>query len=139
MRTGLSWSGRQNWAVNADGFGAADLESGQVFSSGSGGSGLANGGTLIQLGDPGVPNPMLAEIYSISSADAGSGGMVRLSLRSEVTTFNCNTDTEVRSVHSETGQAPVWANLNLEMPGCDEIGSFLVLKNPLRDMMIARN
>ena len=65
-------------------------------------------------------------------------GDVELSVEAEVTQNNCDRDVEAQTIQISAGGKPLVQDLVLAMPGCDATGDFLVLKNLVNDLKIAR-
>ena len=83
--------------------------------------------------------PMLAEVYTFPSGTALADGEVRLSVEVEVMAGNCGKDIEAQALQKHGTARMQVRELTLEMPDCDAVGDYLVLKNLLDDLNIARN
>ncbi|WP_212522865.1 translocase [Actibacterium sp. MT2.3-13A] len=138
----LQWQGRAGMEIHAYEAGATTGAPGHVWAgapstpeAGAGGA----GGFLVRLGDADLAQPMLAEVYSYPRGTGPHDGAVRLSIEAEVTPESCGHEVEAETLRPgpEGGLRP--AALTLYMPGCEAVGEFLVLKNLLPDMKLARN
>lgn len=96
------------------------------------------GGFLVTLGSPELENPLVAQVYSFPAGTANRDGEIEMSVEIEVTAQNCGRDIEAQSLQVEQGAAPKVQNLDMSMPDCDAIGDFLVLKNLVNDLKVAR-
>lgn len=97
------------------------------------------GGFLTRLGAEDMGASQIAEVYTFPTGLAPREGEVALSLEAEVTPENCGRDIEAQSIQISAGGAPRVQDLTLAMPECNAAGDFLVLKNLLNDLKIARN
>ncbi|MFV2001587.1 MAG: hypothetical protein ACC619_01250 [Paracoccaceae bacterium] len=140
-RVAISWQGGPGLHINALEFGAGFGDVGHVWENAAGQAGAENGrgGYLLQLGNPGVANPRLAEIYTFPPERAGAGGTVRLIVEAEVTGANCGQYISGRSVQMSAENGLSGTNIALTMPDCEAGGGFLVLNNLFLDMNIAAN
>lgn len=140
-RVAISWQGAPGLHINALEFGAGFGEQGHVWENAAGEAGAENGrgGYLLQLGNPGVENPRLAEIYTFPPERASAGGTVRLIVEAEVTGDSCGQYISGRSVQMSAESGLSGTNIALTMPDCEAGGGFLVLNNLFLDMNIAAN
>jgi hypothetical protein len=123
-------------------FGADYDDKGHVWTQAAGtitDAATGKGGFLISLGNPEVADALMAEVYTFPSGIAENDGDIELSVEIEVTAMNCGRDIEAQSLETgKDGKLSVQA-LELTMPDCDAIGDFLVLKNLVNDLKVARN
>ncbi|WP_160144546.1 hypothetical protein [Pseudogemmobacter humi] len=91
------------------------------------------GGALMRLGDPALPVPMLAEVYTWPTGKAVS---VRPVVEAAVTATTCGRELAGETVSLSSGRVTV-QDLTLTMPGCDAIGDILVLNNLVPEMTLA--
>lgn len=91
------------------------------------------GGLLMQLGDPALPVPMLAEVYTWPPGKAVS---VRPVIEAAVTAATCGRALAGETLGLSGGRVTV-QSLTLAMPGCDAIGDILVLNNLVPEMTLA--
>lgn len=66
-------------------------------------------------------------------------GVIRLSVRSEVTAQNCKASQQAQVLQHFPGTPATRYSMELAKPGCHRIGDNLVLKNILPDMKLAAN
>jgi hypothetical protein len=141
-RIGIAWTGAAELDLHAMEFGARFGEDGHVWSDNPRGADAARngeGGFLVQLGDPSLPQPMLAQVYTLPRATLSEANTVRLSLDAEITEANCGTPTEALTLRSEAAGRVDVTPLTFTHPGCDAVGDFLVLQNLLGDLRLASN
>jgi len=102
---------------------------------------LKPGTTLreMRLGDPAATPARMAEVFSYPVADETDPGIIRLALEVPVTKGNCGGEARARLVRKSPGFDPEAADLAVAVPDCSAVGEYLVLKNLLRDVRIARN
>ncbi len=81
------------------------------------------GGFVTVLGDPGVDNPLMAEIYTAPARMAPAV----LVVEAPVTGSNCARLLAGQALRMVPGAAPVREMLNFAMPGCDAVGDSLLL------------
>lgn len=140
-RAAVQWKGDAGLQLHAREFGAAYFEPGHVWAENSGDLGTAargEGGFLIRLGDAQAPEALLAEIYSFPSGTARQDGAVALTVEAEVTAQNCDRAVEAQTLEIREGSGLRVRDLVVEMPDCAATGDFLVLKNLVEDLNIAR-
>ena len=141
-RTALQWRGAAGFELHARAFGAAYGEAGHIWSGASTGALSttdAPHGTIVRLGDPSVSDPMIAEVYTFPTATADASGTIDLSVEAEVTLDNCGLEVEAQSLEMMAGGEMKTQVLTLAVPGCDAVGSFLVLNNLVSDLKVAVN
>lgn len=141
-RVALQWQGRAAMRIHAYEFGAEFGQPGHVWAEAPGAprtGAEGKGGFLVRLGDAGLAQPMMTEIYSFPRGTSRRDGAVRLSVEAEVTDRSCGREVEAETLQPGPDGAMRTAALTLNMPGCEAVGEYLVLKNPLQDMKIARN
>lgn len=141
-RTVLNWSGKSKLSMHAFEFGAEPGEAGHVWRR-SPRSVRASvnrlQGFLVRLGNPGVANPMIAEIYSFPSGWSDQYGTIRLRIEASASKDRCETGVSARTAQRHSGDSLRWVSLDLPHLGCDDNNSHLVLKNHFQDLIIARN
>ncbi|MCT8158527.1 hypothetical protein [Pseudoruegeria sp. SHC-113] len=138
----LQWDGEAGLAIHALEFGAQYGEKGHVSSATPRDPSFAAralGGFITEVGARDLNHTQRAEIYSFPSGLMGRSGLVRLSVEAEVTQANCGTALAARSTQLRGGTAEPTVQIELAMPDCSAVGDYLVLKNLLRDLKIARN
>lgn len=141
-RSALVWDGQPGLHVRAFEFGADYGDAGEVWAGAprSPEHGVqALGGFLTQLGNPDVLNPKLAEVYSFPADRMTKDGVVRMIVEASVTDQTCGKVVVGNTIEVGTDGQMREVALELAMPDCDTAGGFLVLKNLLQDMKIARN
>ncbi|SMX46891.1 hypothetical protein [Actibacterium lipolyticum] len=142
QRVAVQWRDKNEMHIHAYEFGAGFNDDGHVWAGsprspafGAGGK----GGFLTTLGDPEMRAPLMAEVYSFPRGESRNTGVVRVSVEAEVTKANCGRTIAAETIQPGVGGKPQAAELTISVPACDATGEFLVLKNILRDLKIARN
>ena len=141
-RVAISWLGGPGMHIHALEFSADYGDAGHIWANapGDGGAGAqAEGGYLVQLGNPDVLNPRLAEVYSFPIARAPRDGTVRLIVEAEVTATTCGKEMVGRMIQLSGSGDMANMSFSLEMPDCGDAGGYLVLKNLIQDLEIVRN
>lgn len=137
----LQWTGQSGLQLHALEYGATYDEDGHVWAGDANELSAAargEGGFIVQYGKD-LENARQAEVYSFPSGTTPRAGEVQLSLEAEVTAANCGRDIEAQTIQmSSQGDLKV-QDIVLSMPDCSTVGDFLVLKNLLNDLKIARN
>ena len=141
-RAAVVWAGDAQLQVHAFEYGAEFGENGHVWADAAGSTEqaiLAKGGFLTQLGSRVPFGTKLAEVYSFPANKVQRAGVVRLVVEAEVTENSCGTQVLGQSIERDSDGQVRTAALSLNMPDCDSAGGYLVLKNLLQDLKIARN
>lgn len=141
-RVGLQWNEDRSLELHAMEFGATYGDPGHIWLEHGGSVDRAvsgEGGFIMQVGDAGVDNPMLAQIYSFPRDTLDGTGNVRLSIEAPVTEANCGQDTLARTLELEEDGRVAVIELTFTLPGCEAVGDYLVLQNLLHDLRVASN
>lgn len=89
------------------------------------------GAAVVALGDPTVPLPLLAEVYTLPTE-----GKATLTVEAQVTAQTCGRELLGEMLDSRGGKVSV-QDLSFAMPDCDALGDFIVLNNPRSDLTLA--
>ena len=141
-RTTLQWRGLAGFELHAREFGADYGQTGHVWSGADqNAQGMTQGenGYILRLGDPTSVEPLIAEVYTYPSGNSAKSGIIDLSVEAEVTPNNCGLEVEAQSLEMMADGAMKTQDLTLAVPGCDAVGSFLVLNNLVTDLKVASN
>ena len=92
---------------------------------------------MTRLGRSDTLEARIAEVYSFPSGTAGSAGDILLSVEAEINMANCDRMVEAQSLEIRDAENLRIRELELDMPSCDSLGDFLVLKNLIEDLKIA--
>ncbi|WP_299650687.1 hypothetical protein [uncultured Tateyamaria sp.] len=141
-RTTIQWRGRAGFELHAREFGADYGQDGHVWSGiaqNAEGMTQGNNGYIMRLGDTQSAEPLMAEVYTFPSGISAQDGTIDLSVEAEVTESNCGLEVEAQSLEMMDGGVIKTQDLTLAVPGCDAIGSFLVLNNLVADLKVASN
>ena len=135
-RFGVQWLGDDAFQLNAFENGAGYGEIGHV-SAADPQRPMAGkpqiGGFLSVLGDDGVDQPMLAEVYTYPTE---ANAMVKIVIEAAITKSTCARDILGETLADAGGDVTI-TDLTLTMPDCSAIGDILVLKNLDPDLKIA--
>jgi len=135
-RAVLQWQGAAPLQLHALELGAGDGDAGHVWHASAGVIGEGQG-FLTQLGSNKGPYPFMAEVYTYPTGKNQVDGDIDLSVRAEVTPATCGQAISAQSIQVKPSQPPAARNMSLLMPGCDQIGEHLVLKNMFEDLTLA--
>ena len=141
-RVVVQWTGQTGLQIHALEYGAAYDQAGHVWMGDARDSAHAargEGGFMARYGLPGDAHAKLAEVYSFPSGTIARAGDVALSLEAEVTRANCGRDIEAQTLQTGPDGRLKVQEIMLSVPDCNAVGDFLVLKNLLNDLKIARN
>jgi hypothetical protein len=141
-RVVLQWRGQAGFQLHAREFGADYGKTGHIWAGVDPDvSGMIQGehGFLMQLGNTAVAQPLLAEVYTFPTSKAAQQGVIDLSVEAEVTADNCGLEIEAQSIEMTPNGSLKTQDLTLAVPGCDAVGSFLVLNNLVTDLKVASN
>lgn len=136
-RVAVNWQGGPGIHIHALEYGAQYGDPGHIWAESAGEA--AEGGFLVQLGNPNQTNPILAEVYSFPGDNIQKNGAVRVIIEAEVTAQTCGSVITGNTVEIAPGQPVLATAVSVTMPECNDVGGFLVLKNLLQDMKIAQN
>ncbi|MFW2545529.1 translocase [Primorskyibacter sp. 2E107] len=139
-RIAVQWKGETGLQLHAREFDADYFTSGHIWSGAAGDLAAAaagESGFLVRLGQSDAPEALIAEVYTFPSGTAKKSGDVTLSVEAEVTNGNCSRQIEAQTLDLRAGGTLRVGDLTLEIPECDSVGDFLVLKNILADLKVA--
>lgn len=141
-RVVVQWQGQAGLQIHAREYGADYGQAGHVWVDAARDMAMAargEGGFLTRHGAGAAETVRMAEVYTFPTGIAQQGGDVVLSVEAEVTELNCGRDVQAQSIEIHEGGRARVQDLVLAMPHCDATGDFLVLKNMVNDLKIARN
>ncbi|MBO9476064.1 translocase [Shimia sp. R11_0] len=140
-RVVLQWQGARGPELHAREFGADYGELGHVWreaprdlSALAGGA----GGFLMRFEAVGMLSAAQAEVYTFPTGLANARGDIAISIETEVTQGNCGQDMALSSMTLHQGNLHAPRELRMQMPDCDAVGEFLLLKNLVEDLTIAQ-
>jgi len=142
QRVVVQWKGPSGLQIHAREFGAGYGEDGHVWADAARDhayAAMGEGGFMTRLGQEDAVEALIAEIYTFPAGLAVREGSVALSVEAQVTAGNCGVDIEAQSLQFDDTGSLKAQDLTLAMPECGAVGDFLVLKNLLNDLKIARN
>ena len=141
-RVALQWRGDAGFQLHAREFGAGYGDAGHVWSGGeTKATGFLSGetGTVMRLGDAGLADPLVAEVYTFAANSTDRDGLIDLSVEAEITMDNCGLEVEAQTLEMSDRGNITTRDLTLAVPACDAVGDFLVLNNLVTDMKVASN
>jgi hypothetical protein len=141
-RVVVQWQGPGEMQIHALEFGAAYGDDGHVWSQAPHTierAALGKGGFMTQHGRALPDQDLRAQVYTFPSGTSAQSGDIVLSVETEVTDQSCGRRMEGQALQINGGGALSVKDLTIDIPGCDATGGFLVLKNLLQDLNIARN
>ncbi len=129
----VQWSGDDRFALNAFRDGATYGEAGHLTAQPLAMlDGITEAGAaVVALGDPTVPLPLLAEVYTLPT-----DGKADLTIEAQVTAQTCGRELLGEMLDSRGGKVTA-QELSMAMPDCDALGGFIVLNNPRGDLTLA--
>ncbi|GGH55111.1 hypothetical protein GCM10011341_22280 [Frigidibacter albus] len=118
VRVGVEWRGTEPLELHAYENGAAFGAPGHVHAG-------APEGRLMVLGDATMARPMQAQVYT-----APAGGAVALEIATEIGPQSCGKPLEAKVFRAEAGAPAVLTAITLELPGCAQLGGYVVMPLP---------
>lgn len=141
-RVAVQWQGDLRVELHAREFGAAYWTEGHIWHENRGApenAARGESGFLLQLGRPELADAFLAEVYSFPAGTAQREGMIDLTVEAEIFEGNCGRNIESQTLELRDGASLRTQDLTVAVPDCDAAGDFLLLKNMLENLKIARN
>lgn len=139
-RIALQWRGDAGLQLHAREFDAQYFSAGHVWQGAAAdptNAATGEGGFLTRLGSTDAPEALLAEVYTFPSGMTDTAGTVALTVEAEIIVANCDQVVEAQTLELRTGNALISRELTIDVPGCDAVGDFLLLKNIVQDLTIA--
>ena len=139
-RVVLQWRGDAGLQLHAREFDAQYFTDGHIWQGADSDVARATsgeGGFLTALGRPDAPDALLAEVYTFPSGMTEASGTVALSVEAEIGEGNCNSVVEAQTLELRQGKDLRAKELTIDVPSCEAIGDFLMLKNIVADLTIA--
>lgn len=136
----LQWRGTAGLQLHAREFDAQYFSDGHIWQGATADASRAatgDGGFLTRLGSPDAPDALLAEVYTFPSGMTQASGTVSLTVETEILATNCDTSVEAQTLEMRSGRNLMSKELTIDVPGCDAVGDFLMLKNIVEDLTIA--
>jgi len=141
-RIAIQWTGSFNLDLHALEFSAEPGGSGHVFATDEGsvsGRPAHSQGFLTSLGDSRVEQPSMTEVYSLPTGPNTKSGVVEMIVSASGGATTCGTQQALRSFLSKSGRLVVASGFAFKMPDCGDETRSIVLKNAVRDLIIASN
>ncbi|MCL3881424.1 translocase [Marivita sp. GX14005] len=136
----LQWRGDAGLQLHAREFDAAYFSDGHIWMGANADPKRAargEGGFLTRIGQPDVPDALLAEIYTFPAGMTSTFGTVAITVEAEIQPSNCDRVIEAQTLEIRNGRDLRSKELTIDVPGCDSVGDFLLLKNVVEDLTIA--
>ncbi|MEM9129687.1 MAG: hypothetical protein AAGA97_08230 [Pseudomonadota bacterium] len=128
----VQWIGASGMQLHAMEHGASYGDQGHVWLGSArdySAAAKGEGGFIVRLGEPGIENAQMAEIYTFPARTSLRGNDVEVRLEAEIDAQNCGKDV-IAQVSMQSGKRDMdQQRIVLSVPGCDSVGDFLVLKN----------
>ena len=141
-RVVVQWQGPGKMQIHALEFGADYGDEGHVWSEAPRSmdvAALGKGGFVTEHGRTMPDQDLRAQVYTFPSGTTAQTGDIALTVETEVTSEICGRRLEGQALQITGGGALSVKDLTIDIPECDAAGGFLVLKNLLQDLKIARN
>jgi len=97
VRIAVSWAGAPVLRIHAMEYGARFGDTGYVWAKAANNATRVGGGFWVQLGNPNIPSPKLAEIYTFNTGEAAKDGSIEFRVKAAVTAQTCARDINGRS------------------------------------------
>ncbi|PWK61666.1 hypothetical protein [Roseicyclus mahoneyensis] len=97
---------------------------------------IGAGGFLSILGDPGLAQPQLAQVFTIPRALRDDLSLV---VEVPITETTCGRPVRAQSLQITPGEAIEIRPVTMTLPGCEAVGEFLMLQNLFLDLRLASN
>ena len=138
-RVAVAWEGPAVLNVNAYEFGADFGSANHIHPGNAATPRDVARGFLTLLGDSALETPALAQVYSFPTGLSARMGQVALELEVAVTGESCARSLRIETLESLAGSMAETREISIDMPECDGLGGYLVLKNLLPELTIALN
>ncbi len=141
-RLAINWAGPATMDLHALEFGAGFDDPGHVWAMAPGdpSTGVeAKGGFLTVLGNPDLPNPRLAQVYSAPYGRMNRQGDIDVMVEAAIDDVSCGRSVGLRTIRVTGARDARQLDVALSMPPCGGEDGFLVLKNLFPDLKIAQN
>lgn len=139
-RVVLQWRGDAGLQLHAREFDAEYFADGHIWHGASGDptrAATGHGGLLTALGTSDTPDALMAEVYTFPTRMTDVAGTVALTVEAEILASNCDSSVEAQTLEIRNGGTLTSKELTIDVPGCDTVGDFLLLKNIVEDLTIA--
>lgn len=138
-RAAITWTG--DFGLQLHGYlgNAAFGETGHVWQDNPGSVAdvaIGAGGFLSLLGDPDLPQPLLAQVFTIPRDLRDDLSLV---VEVPITGTNCNRPVRAQGLQVRPGGPVETWPVTMTLPGCEAVGEFLLLQNLFRDLRLASN
>lgn len=141
-RVAVQWRGGAGLQLHAREFDAQYFTNGHVWHGADTDPSRATtgeGGFLTTLGRLDAPDALVAEVYTFPTGMTETSGTVVLTVEAEILSSNCNTVIEAQTLEIRAGRDLHSKELTIDVPSCETVGDFLMLKNIVEDLTIAAN
>ncbi|WP_439123680.1 translocase [Marivita sp.] len=139
-RVVLQWRGDAGLQLHAREFDAEYFTDGHVWHGAESDptrAATGDGGFMTTLGTADAPDALLAEVYTFPTGMTETSGTVALTVEAEILSSNCDRSVEAQTLEFRNGRDLISKELTIDVPGCDTVGDFLLLKNLVEDLTIA--
>ncbi|MFT7523381.1 MAG: hypothetical protein ACI92A_001240, partial [Candidatus Paceibacteria bacterium] len=139
-RVAVLWKNDFAAELHALEFGALTSSKGDIWQGHPGNLDIAQrygGGFVTRLGDQTLYQANLVEIYSLPISDNVQSGVIDFHVTVWSGTQNCNENRIMQSLRSRQGRLVGATGLEFRLPDCGNNPQSIVLKNVVRDLIIA--
>ncbi len=129
-RAVLQWQGKSDIHLHASEFGARNGAQGHVWAEAPGSIDAVEAGTggqIMVLGANASVSPFIAEIYTYPKGNSLQAGEITLSAEIGIDEATCGRDIAAQSIQVGAGGALSAVDLTMTVPGCDAMGSYLIV------------
>lgn len=140
-RVGISWKGANDTFLHAFQNGAGMGEAGHIWRlnpSDFALSRMEGGGYLAQLGDAGLSEPQLAQVYTLPLRMTAGQQIVSFAVETLRGETACGAAMKIQTARHQPNAKAGFRKISLRLPECGAVQTSLLLKNALKDMKVAR-
>lgn len=140
-RVGISWKGANDTFLHAFQNGAGMGEAGHIWRlnpSDFAMSRMEGGGYLAQLGNAGLSEPQMAQVYTLPLRMTAGQQIVSFAVETLRGETACGAAMKIQTARHQPNAKAGSKKLSLRLPECGAVQTSLLLKNALKDMKVAR-
>jgi len=100
---------------------------------------LPDAGFLTQLGNSDLPDGWRSDVYTYPRTGGMRANFVEIVLEASISQATCGRRVLAETMHTAHGGPDRAVDLAISMPGCEDVGDVLVLKNLVPDVRLAAN
>jgi len=141
-RVAVQWRDTFDVKLTTSAFGkgpAPDYASWQLSNRGQIPARAPSKGYSVHLGDSTIENPVQIIVYSYANTEKNRSGVIEIGLTVRASKKACGGSRVVHSYRSRRGRLVRASGLRFKLPDCGDATQSIVLKNAVRDLIIASN